>query len=968
MDDEKGLLGTIFPNVDQDSIQAPTIDTPVVGNDQDSGSDPGGVMASIFPNVKPMKGIAPDWVPEPEPLSPGSLDQRISDLDKQYIDNLRQWHGADNHRKHALESLKGFDFNSNSIKSRVIRKRWENEEENGAFPQSKEDLVGELAALEAAESVTGEQHRNRQVAIEHQIDLIKKTKKLMEAPEKGEVGALKQLWLGGKNQYMRDFATLGIGELRREFKIMDIAKRGAKDIESLTPEEKGALEMYKLFEAVQQGKDLSTWYNIGNMTVAMLPYMMEFAMTGGVASGVKAGVKAGLKTGAKKTASNLVKKAVGYTLGAVAQSQVMPMQYTDYAQRRTDQYEIEGSGEDLTIALKDDAENAFASGYKAIVTGTMETFSEGMGEILSKPVSKIAGGWAKKYMYGEGAGALLSGVQKFKRAAKFDGAAWEYIEENINGVGQAILTGDRSLKDVFNKEEQFEIFMSTLLMGNAFRVAELPGQAQVYTMQRKYDAADKQFQETIPANIGFQVLEALNDKTLKDQRAIMSKIDFDSLSKEQQHTVYNYIVARTNYDMVKGGIRAELDEKVQGLREKETGHIVSAMDKEGNQYLINERVSDQAVIATNVATNEKVTLPSGSLTEVASVPFEQYMAEQTEQTFSELFSQGEMEVRQTAAEVNTMQSPVQVGHKFRFNGIEYAASEIGEDGTVFGISLDQDVVDPVKITPDQLQGITPLDQEGNPVELSQESQDVAPEVDVSGTVGTENQAVEAPRSVTVGNTTHVVQDNGDGSFSLKDTFTDKQVATEKRDQLEDMYEGRGLEVTLETAPSDPADILSPSVYSIRISPGVTSQADQTGNRAGAVQQGVESDQPTASTKETAKKTDDSAADKGSGQESPTQEKPGAGEKGSAQATPQSEKETPETGEKKGSTEESRHQKNPGRERKFYPNQSLKGKRVKIQTTDAETGKKSTREYDALSLQRKLRKRQKVIEQLKDCVG
>ena len=656
---------------------------------------------------------------------------------------------------------------------------------------SYSDITG-LSNIQAASDFSGGKVNEnlKQINQYHQaVEILKKSKELIQAPEKGQdIGFIKSFWKGLRSPIIEDFATLGLTELERNFNILSIVKKAEKDPASLTESEKNLMDSYRVFQLIQSGKDPKSAYNIGRISSEMIPYMIQFATTGGIVTGIEEGITGVAREAAVKGLKAYLKKAAGYTAGAAIQTVAMPIGYTDFAERRVSQYVIGDQGD---VTLKGNAEPAGISALKSYGMAFSEVWSEGTGEWMQMGVKSIGGKLMKEIPK---RGGIYGFINSVKKTTRWNGAIYEWGEEQINNVLNSVFTGDQPLSNILDGKQQWEIFASCLVMGTAFKATELPAEAQVYTARKNFEKSEQKFTKVVPSNIALQVLDAMQDKSLKDMGVILSGIPADELSKEQQGAVLGYVINRFRYDALQGGIESDLDEKAKVFREKETGDIITAEDQAGNKYFINERLEDGTVIATNAETFKKSILAQSKLTNSSSVGYLDWRNAQTETTLEEMFQNGSASMDQIVAEEALKRTPYQIGENILYNSNEYTVTDITTDGTLFIVPVGEEVTEPVEITPEMYKSIQKTEQ-----------------------VPTESAKTEqAPRTVKVGEAQYQMNDNKDGTFTLNQQFTDKTAVNEVVTQLNDKFEGRGYDIKAEATPIDPNDPFSDSVYTIRI--------------------------------------------------------------------------------------------------------------------------------------------------------
>lgn len=364
--------------------------------------------------------------------------------------------------------------------------------------------------------------------IKAEEEFLTQAKRLLENPE--DANQLQAFWEGVKSPLIQDQLTMGVNEFLRYGEVLDASKKAIAG-EELTKEDEDLLKAYAQLTEAQSIVDPKLGYNVGQTLSLMVPYMANFALTSGTGTAIKTGTKALLKTSVK---SNLLKNAVAYTAGAAAQAPLLTMGYSDYEKRRAGNYEIDDLGNAQYIA--ESQQGVGEAVWKSYATSFAEVFGEGFGEIgksfLGKAVTK------------NGTDGL---VKTFKKAAKFDGALWETAEEYITSLTAGALTGEwEELKHLFTVDGFLNVFISSVIMGGAFKASEMPITVRNKSINTKYNNAVNNLDAIEDEDLIRQVKDIGEITDVKEQAEAVS--DLQELSPENQSVVLDYIARKKQYD------------------------------------------------------------------------------------------------------------------------------------------------------------------------------------------------------------------------------------------------------------------------------------------------------------------------------------------------------------------------------------------------------------------------------------
>jgi hypothetical protein len=454
----------------------------------------------------------------------------------------------------------------------------------------------------------------------HSIDLLKAAEKLYNPSIEKE--GIKSIISGFGSGVVKDFASAGISELIRYADLATVAEKKRRG-EELNDDERSVLTAYGVLREMEAGTKKSISYEVARGIKDMIPYMVQFAATGGVGSTAKAAITKLLGSFGNKFAG----KAIGYTAGALAQTAVLPIAPTDYFERRIGDVTPDG---DLVEGSED---GRLEAAFKAGATAFSEVFTEGLGAYMGRPLSWIA---RKTGPIGK---LVLNPVERFAKAAKFDGWLAEYLEELVNSQMQPLLTGDRPIGfgegKSFDPREQLVTLLTVSAMGGG-----------TYGLSKIYDKADNALLEySIYDLVDTDAAELKRLAGLDDPNEIATGlIDFvnsNQLSERQNKAAIKYVVrsvARNadamgeKADQLINRLNAELVvENRMNVVTRSDGQVIEAVIGDGKNaqkvwVIEGDPFSDKTVIVRSTQNQEDQPsmIGSGELRDVQVHEHEEY--------------------------------------------------------------------------------------------------------------------------------------------------------------------------------------------------------------------------------------------------------------------------------------------------------------------------------------------------------
>jgi hypothetical protein len=379
------------------------------------------------------------------------------------------------------------------------------------------------------QNVEGDKKRTR---LQQSISLLESAKKLYDP--KTEAKGMAAIGAAIKSGAAEDFASMGIAELLRTADVAGIAN-AKRDGQEISPEDESVLEAYGILSEMEGNPNKSLTYDVTKGVKDMIPYMIQFAMTGGANDVVQDGLRALMKISARKGATiaaadattvgakAALGKVAAYAAGAAAQAPLLPMGPTNFAERITGDITPEG---ELVAGSEEQPLEAF---YKSGATVYSEVFTEGLGEMFGKPFTFLAKG-------SKAAGKVLNPVEKFAKAAKFDGWLAEYGEEFINSGMQSVLTGDQTLKEAYDPRNQLVTFLTVAAVGGAtYGLSKAANVVDQKILDSKLNVLPEDLREKVRG-----LTDAENPELIAND--IIDIFESQKLTPEQEEGILNYTI------------------------------------------------------------------------------------------------------------------------------------------------------------------------------------------------------------------------------------------------------------------------------------------------------------------------------------------------------------------------------------------------------------------------------------------
>ena len=340
-----------------------------------------------------------------------------------------------------------------------------------------------------------DQNKPRVEELKHKINTLSIQKDLVKLADNlnkydADDSAVKHFYDGLVNTgLMKDFASMGITEIGRNFDILAIAKKAAKNDVSITDEEREVLKTYNYLQGVQS-QDRGFAHKAGQGFQVMLPFIAQMAITSGVGAPLRAGMAGALKAGLWKEtkglgkaaiAKHVSKKAVEAVAFNAIRSPFTASMHQNLAGKRLEGMEVTAEG---TASEKPGANSFGRDLYEAYAQNTLEYLTEEAGGLFEadKLAAFFGNAKMKKLFSGTMANvAKIKGnkgyqaVKNFNDRFQIHGIVGENIEEILNATGSTALTGSEDWNQFTdNPMEMIKLTsLNTLILGSAMGGSQL---------------------------------------------------------------------------------------------------------------------------------------------------------------------------------------------------------------------------------------------------------------------------------------------------------------------------------------------------------------------------------------------------------------------------------------------------------------------------------------------------------------
>ena len=332
----------------------------------------------------------------------------------------------------------------------------------------------------------------------HHAGKLKKTGSFFAAQN------LVNAWEGVKDVFKDgDTYTAGMTSMHQSAQMLAIKAKLDKG-EALTRGEESLLESMLVKQTIDENVEKPHGYTMGYTIANMVPFMIQMAMNPAAGAGGKLGnmavkefakmmakragqratkgfmMKAVAKLGKKRAAA--IAKGIGVTAGDIVASAGLantlqaPATMADAALRHAGDvaYDKDGTlhfeGGDGVIKAFAKAEGAMLiEDYTEMLGAHFGVIGGAIGRGTGKAVRKLGGGKlldnVMKLCANIRATDWAKGIAAIERRAQWNGSVGEVLEEEAGIVLNSIFTGDNSISDLWDKEQQIDIVLGVGAFG-----------------------------------------------------------------------------------------------------------------------------------------------------------------------------------------------------------------------------------------------------------------------------------------------------------------------------------------------------------------------------------------------------------------------------------------------------------------------------------------------------------------------
>lgn len=394
---------------------------------------------------------------------------------------------------------------------------------------------------------------------------LKSAEKLINSPtEEG----IKSFWAGLKRNDLTNLLSLGSTEAYRSIKTANIANK-IKNGEEPTDEEYLVMTGRFMYDIANQSIDSPSSYRIGQAFAEMAPFIGQLYVSAPIGA---AASKAAASTTTKvlsKEAVNILKKygiddVLKVATQAAAQTPFTPMLFQKYGEERMPSLSVNDEGKVIPVEGGESRVEAVADAFGSTMSSI---FSEKVGEVIKGRVTN----WGKKAAIAmDDPSKALSSIQKFRKDANWSGLGYEFAEEQIDGVGQAIATEEATLSDLLDSKRQFETLATIMVAGGVMKAVEIPGYFKTKQYKKDLDKATEYFRSKVDPHTAEVVDAAVNTDDVDQMRERLQNEDLSYLQPEQQKDVLDYMKAKIENNVLfeAANTKLEKDENGKVIQEK----------------------------------------------------------------------------------------------------------------------------------------------------------------------------------------------------------------------------------------------------------------------------------------------------------------------------------------------------------------------------------------------------------------
>jgi ribosomal protein L19E len=399
----------------------------------------------------------------------------------------------------------------------------------------------------------------------------------------------KTFWEGVKQSDWSDILTAGFKGLSSSMDMLEVYDKAKKGL-PLSEDEQIALTAQSLEQQFKSENPGGFGYEAGQMLTNSIPFMIQMYATGGVGAASEKGAselaKQGMKAYLKSLGKGLIKNAAYQAPRVLA----MPAYYKGVTDRLTPD-----------VALNEKGQGEFVQGTEhsavnSVVVPFLTTFMERYSEVIGGKVDDILAPSIKNVASKFGLGILsdtskkggfLSALNNTRKNLGIQGLAGEQFGETLSGVWGAAVDDEQKFSDVFNWDNQGKIFVSSLIFGGLFKLAETPSHIQNYTnISKPYKQSESNLKSVFGEDAEL-IINANSSDNLEERLAANSQLTNIADTPEKRAAMLDYFTRKVDYDTLKESLSEGAREEVGIMVNKETGQIHPVMVEDKEMFITN---------------------------------------------------------------------------------------------------------------------------------------------------------------------------------------------------------------------------------------------------------------------------------------------------------------------------------------------------------------------------------------------
>jgi hypothetical protein len=431
--------------------------------------------------------------------------------------------------------------------------------------------------------------------------LLRGAEKMIKAPDKEGV---RSFISGIRRGDLANLFSLGYTGGYNSLKTLQLAKKMDGGYEP-TDEEYMLLAGKYLYDVVDANKPKTSSYNVGAAIAEMVPFIGQIYLTGGIGSAATGAASATAKKALSASTVAVMKKygldaVLKAAVGAAAQTPFTAMFMQKYAQERMPSLEMDADGR----LVPTQGENRVEAATDAFGSTFSSLFSEKAGELIRKGVTTLG---AKLAPAINNPSQAVKSINALRKNLNWSGAGYEFLEEQLDGIGQAITTEEATLSDLFNVRQQFETLATIMVASAGMKALEIPGYLKEKQYKKELDNATKVFDERIDPTTKQIITSAINLDNIEEMQKRLSEEDLSYLTPEQNKVVLDYMKAKIGYNTLFTAENTKVEEPSEtsgkpktAIAKTETPQSDTQVSPEGETDLGVSKIDD---IAENLPDN-----------------------------------------------------------------------------------------------------------------------------------------------------------------------------------------------------------------------------------------------------------------------------------------------------------------------------------------------------------------------------